>query len=190
MIVAIAPAGTGQVKVREFREAADVASAIAAFCAEYSPPKDPADFVGLDVGASVPTNAVGIWHYDHDTSSLVTSLAEVKAAKYAAIDARTVELIEQGFVFGGQTYSLSLPAQTTWLGLDQLRSDPALTYPVVVNTLDDGATGSLPDAATVHGFFLTAVGTYRGHKDSGTALKDQVRAAADEAAVNAIVDTR
>jgi hypothetical protein len=38
--------------------------------------------------------------------------------------------------------------------------------------------------------YLTALTTKKAHLDSGTALKDQIRAAADTSAVNAIIDNR
>jgi hypothetical protein len=117
-------------------------------------------------------------------------LSDVKAAKCAAIDARTDELITAGFTYNAKTFSLSQEAQARLTGINQVRDDAAVTYPVVWNTIDDGATESLADAAAVLAFYLTALGTYRGHVDGGTTLKDQVRAAATVAAVEAITDSR
>ncbi len=193
-IVAIAPAGTDQVPVEEFRSAVDAATAVIDFVNEYDPPRDPADYIGHDIGAEiVPKAPAGGWYYDHSTSTLVGSLQEAKDFKHAAIDVRTEELIAAGFEFptgSGLWFSLSSHAQRNLQGLDQVRDLPEVIYPVAWNTLDDSAVLSIPDSATAHGFFLTAFAVYRAHLDSGTALKDQVRAATTVAEVDAVVDAR
>ena len=93
------------------------------------------------------------------------ALRVAKRSKFAAIDANTGRLISRGFAFAGQRFSLSLPAQATLLGIDHARNDAALVYPIAYNTIDDSEVFLIPDAATAHGFFLTALGTYRAHKD-------------------------
>lgn len=120
-------------------------------------------------------------------------LPQAKEAKIAEIDTRTAELIDQGFEWppaSGIIHSFSLEAQANLLGLELARNDPALVYPVVWNSKDDGATTSLADATEVHGFYLTALATKRAHLDSGTLLKDQVRAALTIAEVDAVIDPR
>lgn len=190
MIVAIAPDGAGEVKVEEFRSADSVAEAITAYCNSYDPALNPNDYVGLDVGGSVPDCPCGGWYYDHTTQALVECLIEAKAAKFASIDARTDELIASGFTFASKQFSLSQAAQSRLMGINQVRDDENVTYPIKWNTIDDSDTYSIPDSATVLSFYLTAVGTYRTHVDSGTALKDQVRAATTVAEVDAVVDNR
>jgi hypothetical protein len=113
-----------------------------------------------------------------------------KNRKYQEIDTRTDELIDRGFNFGGLTFSLSQAAQSTLLGLDLTKGDPLLSYPIKYNTKDDSDTITLNNAVEVHGFFLTAVGTYRQWLDSGVALKDLVRSANTVADVIAILDER
>ena len=116
-----------------------------------------------------------------------------KKRKFEAVDRRTGELIAQGFEFpaaSGQFFSLSSEAQRNIEGLDHSRDFPELAYPVSWNTLDDLGMLSIADSATAHSFFLAALSTYRGHLDSGTALKDQVRAATTIAAVDAVTDGR
>lgn len=113
-----------------------------------------------------------------------------KSNKFAAIDAKTTLLINRGFVFANLAFSLSQSAQSTLLGLEQIKDDPALVYPINYNTIDDSSYLALVNAAMVHGMFMTAVGTYRYWLDSGTALKNQVRAATTVAEVEAIVDNR
>ncbi len=117
-------------------------------------------------------------------------LSAHKAEKCAAIDAKTDELIAQGFVYSDKTFSLSANAQKRIMGIHQVRDDASLSYPVKWNTIDDADALELADSAAVHSFYLTALGTYRGHVDGGTSLKDQVRAASTVAAVDAITDSR
>lgn len=119
-----------------------------------------------------------------------TGLPAYKTVKFTAIDLRTDQLISAGFTFSTKQFSLSANAQARLMGINQVRTDAAITYPIRWNTIDDLDYYDVPDAATVLSFYLTAVGTYRGHVDSGTALKDSVRAAATMAAVDAVVDTR
>jgi hypothetical protein len=118
-------------------------------------------------------------------------LPTLKKVRYQQIDFKTKSLIAKGFLFAGKVHSLSDNAQKTLLGLDQLRNDSMMTYPVKVNALND-ADGSavLADANDVHAFFLTAIGTVRTHWDSGTVLKDAVRDATTVDAVKAIADNR
>jgi len=73
MIVAIAPQGSGKVLVIDFREAVDVATAVADYCNAFTPPKNPADFQGYDTGwSSYQYNDPGkYWAYDVDAASLV-----------------------------------------------------------------------------------------------------------------------
>jgi hypothetical protein len=121
------------------------------------------------------------------------ALEIAKSKKTDQIDAKTSRLISQGFQFPpatGQIFSLSPAGQNTLLGLNAAKDAPQLIYPVIYNTKDDEGTISLPDAATVYAFFLTAVGTYRYWLDSGTAIKDEIRDATTVAEVEAIVDPR
>ena len=117
-------------------------------------------------------------------------LPDCRAAKCAAIDARTDELISVGFVFATKTFSLSANAQAKMMGITQIRDDENLTYPIKWNTIDDTDTHSITDSAMMLSFYLTGVGTYRSHLDGGTTLKDSVRAATTIAAVDAVTDTR
>lgn len=123
----------------------------------------------------------------------IDNLGPLRAAKIAEIDARTEELIAQGFEFppaSGQRFSLSTNAQRTLLAADVMRDDPSFTYPVNWNTLDDTGVLTVADSATLHNFVLTAVGTVRSILDAGTALKDAVRAATSRAEIDAVVDNR
>lgn len=118
-------------------------------------------------------------------------LTKVKAARYEEVDVQTVALIDGGFPYNSQIFSLSIPSQITMLGLDAVRNDPAFVFPVNLNVKDDTTDPFVvPDAPTAHDMFMTAVATYRGYKDAGTALKNQIRAAQTVADVNAVVDNR
>ena len=117
----------------------------------------------------------------------------LQEAKNHQIDERTTDLINQGFQFPPTTgfiFSLSPMAQTSLLGLESAADNPAFVYPVSWNSIDDENVFSIPDAATAHAFYLTALGTIRAWKDSGTAIKDQVRAATTPAEVAAVQDNR
>lgn len=116
------------------------------------------------------------------------ALVALRAVVCTDIDDGTARLIAAGFTFQGKQFSLSANAQSKLLGMDQLRD--ALTYPIVFNNIDDSDVITLPDANTVHQMALAALATVRAALDSGTALKNQVRAAEDLTAVRAVVDTR
>lgn len=120
----------------------------------------------------------------------MSPLESAKALKIIAIDARTAELIGNGFVYNSKNFSLSLSAQAKMIGTHEVKDSPALTYPIRWNTRKDDDAENIPDAATLDAFYLTALGTVRAHLDSGTALKDSVRAATTVAEVDAVVDNR
>lgn len=117
-------------------------------------------------------------------------LAQHKSEKYVTFDVKTDALIAQGFIYAESSFSLSDQAQNRIMGSHQARDDAAFVYPLKWNTLDDLDVLEIADSATLHAFYLTALGTYRAHVDSGTALKDQVRAATTIAGVDAVVDSR
>jgi hypothetical protein len=118
------------------------------------------------------------------------TLANYKQLRYNEIDKRTGELILQGYVYSSKTFSLSETAQTNILALDNTRDDPALTYPITYNTIDDLDTYSVVDSTDLHNMYLTALATKKSHLDSGTVLKQQVRDAVDKAAVDLVIDNR
>jgi hypothetical protein len=117
-------------------------------------------------------------------------LQATKDTKTKAIDKKTSELIGNGFVYDSTVFSLSLESQTKLAGSHQVKDEPEFTYPVKWNSKDDKNTKSLANSSEMRAFYLTALGTVRVHLDSGTTLKDQVRAATTVAEVDAIVDDR
>jgi len=167
------------------------------------------DFLTVDIAADGITtellridtdgDVLDIWFADAlsggeetilDTCVTEHLLDGAQARRYAEIDARTNELIAQGFVFGGKLFSLSDDAQVNIIGLDLSRDDQMMTYPINYGAKDSGDYLALPDSATVHGLYLTALGTKRAHLDSGRTLKTAVFEATTIAAVNAVVDSR
>ena len=118
-------------------------------------------------------------------------LPELKEAKLAAIDAKTNQLIAQGFIFDGHTFSLSLNAQSNFMGIKVATEGGLLTednYPYELTTLDDEAyqlSWALKDA--FFGSVLNAVATHLAY---GRALKVAVKSATTQAELDLIVDNR
>lgn len=126
----------------------------------------------------------------YDTWLARDRLPSTKNRKFDAIDTRTKELIAEGFEYASKRFSLSIAAQTTYTALYSIRRERKLVYPLTVNTFDDRNTHALRDDTEVADFYLAGIAVCREALDSGTALKDQVRAAGTVAAVNAVVDSR
>jgi len=114
-------------------------------------------------------------------------LDSAKNNKKKTIDAKTDELILNGFTYDSTVFSLSLAAQSTWTGM--FSAQAYLTYPMAVSTLSS-ASYSLADATAVTNFYLTGVGTIEAVLGSGRSLKVAVNACTTIAEVNAIVDPR
>ena len=118
------------------------------------------------------------------------TLEQYKEMRYKEIDTRTAEIITQGFTYQNKVFSLSQNAQINILAINETREDPALSYPIIYNTIDDLDSYSVTDATDLHNMYLTALGTKKGVVDSGTALKDSVRIAVNETEVELIIDNR
>lgn len=151
----------------------------------------------IDGGHTLRTGSAVIIEVDvkenPDGISTELPFVDYKSLKTNAIDRRTGELISLGYEFppaSGNIFSLSSTAQTNILALDHSKDDPALTYPISYNTIDDLNSFDVPDSATMHNMYLTALATKKGAVDSGTTLKDAVRSAVDEAGVDAVIDNR
>lgn len=122
------------------------------------------------------------------------ALTATKKAKFAAIDDRTRELIAEGFTHLGKVFSQSTNAQLACGTMGAMIGNSLLVepddFPIVLNTIDDLDTISLPDIAAAKAFFDSMGTSSRLHIASGTSLKDDVRAAGTVAAVQAITDSR
>lgn len=128
-----------------------------------------------------------------DHWSAVEDVTPLQTQRMLEIDARTDQLFAQGFEYpadSGKVFSLSVQSQMKITSAFLLREQPAFVYPVRWNTRDNSDAHEMADAAALAAFYMAAVGTARAHLDSGTALKDAIRAATTTAEVNAVVDDR
>lgn len=118
-------------------------------------------------------------------------LEEFKQKKIKAIDNRTQELIANGFLFDGHTFSLSLNAQSNFMGIKVATDGGLLTeanYPYEITTLDDETyLLQWSDKETFFGLVLGSVST---HLASGRALKSQVKQAVTQEQLDAVTDNR
>jgi hypothetical protein len=128
--------------------------------------------------------------YINDGTPTELSLDEYKELRYHEIDSKTTEIILLGFTYQSKVFSLSQNAQINLLALDETRDDPALTYPIIYNTIDDLDSYTVVDSTDLHTMYLTALATKKGIVDSGTVLKTSIRNATTEAEVDAVIDNR
>lgn len=114
------------------------------------------------------------------------SLIDYKNLRYNEIDYKTKELILQGFLFDGNTFSLSSSAQFNWNNLKVNESD--FTFPVIVSTIDSDEY-TLTQANLLP-FWTVGKDTVKGFLDSGRDLKKLIFDATDRAGVDAVIDNR
>jgi hypothetical protein len=127
-------------------------------------------------------------HYEH-----VDDISPLQTVRMNEIDARTVELVESGFEFpaeSGNIFSLSERSQIKITNAYLMRNRPEMVYPVYWNSKDNTISIELADAEALESYYLAATGACRYYLDSGTALKNQIRAATTVAEVDAVVDNR
>jgi len=120
-------------------------------------------------------------------------LSKLKLHVAGKINARTDELLQDGFEYppsSGKFFPLDVQTQIRAFGCDYCRNMPEFSYPVVWNTANDYYRVELSTPEQVRAFFLTGMATLRAKIDSGTTLKDQIRAATTAAEVLAIDDPR
>lgn len=114
------------------------------------------------------------------------TLDDKKTEKKQAIDNRTDAIIAAGFEFDGNRFSLSTEAQTNWLGLLILQG--MMSWPVGITNSDDNTYSlALANLNAFIGTGMTVIATAVG---TGRALKVACNAAADQAALDAVVDSR
>lgn len=116
------------------------------------------------------------------------SLDANKRGRLAEVNAKSVELIGTGFAYGGKQFSLSLEAQVNWTNVGL--NSTLLTYPYVVATIDDTDSLSLANTAAAEAAYAAAVARKEGVLTGGTSLKSSINAAIDQAALDAVVDSR
>jgi hypothetical protein len=66
----------------------------------------------------------------------------------------------------------------------------AMVYPIVYDSLENGAKLEFQDAAEFGAFYATAVGFARSWIGEGADLKEAIRQAATHAAIDAVTDDR
>ena len=115
-------------------------------------------------------------------------LARLKAWRKSQIDLRTRELVTSGFSYNGRVFSTSETAQRNWEVLHSNRAE--LAYPFQMATTDNDEIYPVAHADELRMMYLTGLSTVMVHYQSGNALKAQIIAAANAAAVAAIVDDR
>lgn len=114
------------------------------------------------------------------------TLSDYKQLRYNEIDGKTMALIAPGFTYDGKQFSLSIPAQNNWSGLHDNSAD--FIFPYDITTIDND-TYSLT-SANLNAFWTAAKDVLEDKLGTGRALKKQIFDAADEAAVDAVVDNR
>jgi hypothetical protein len=122
----------------------------------------------------------------NDGTAKELPLAEYKQLRYNEIDAKTQEVLQMGFTFDSETFSLSSKAQHNWARLQEHELE--YTWPQDVTTIDHNKY-SLTQA-NLSDFWDAAKSAIDTALSGGRDLKKQVYDAADEAAVDAVVDTR
>lgn len=119
-------------------------------------------------------------------------LEDAKRNKIAAIDSRTQELIQAGFSWGGNNFSMSDAAQRNWIGLGVMKANGLIQYPIPVGKVDEGMVLITTEQELIS--FLISFAQYQmdpnGPLGSGRALKALVEACMSVEEVNAIVDER
>ncbi len=123
------------------------------------------------------------------TEKDTAELANVKAAKIVEIDAKTTSLIGLGFTYASKQFSLSAEARDSVVGLMTIYISYS-PWPLPWNTIDDLDKYEIVDSDDALAFCQAGYAGWTAPKLSGTALKDDVRAATTIAAVDAVVDNR
>lgn len=114
------------------------------------------------------------------------SLDDNKAVRIIQIDKRTDAIIAAGFLYDGNTFSLSTQAQMNWMGLYTLKD--LQTWPIGVTT----AANETYQLALLNlvAFIATGSQVIKNAVGSGRALKIAINAATTQEELDAIVDTR
>ena len=120
----------------------------------------------------------------------VPSLKPLKVARAAEIDARTEELIAEGFVASNaKRFRITDCALVRYSALFEARN-AAISYPVLLNTYDNDGVQNLGTAGAVAAFYEEIILGHRAIMASGEALKQQIINATTAAEVLAVEDNR
>ena len=151
MIVAIAEASASVVPAREFRQAASTADAVTDYVNDYTPPRDPADYVGIDSGWSPGAPELQSW-WAVDGGVLVERLADIQQDIITDIkthrDQRFASVVLAEYpAASGNLFGCSMESQTNWGNLATLDALGLVSYPFPVTTHDELVTVVLADSA-------------------------------------------
>jgi len=125
-------------------------------------------------------------------------LAEAKAAKVAALAARTVELQQEGFAFRGKRLRFTEDAQSTWKAIaddaqreldGKLRPGEPSAFPLAVRAVDSSLL-ALPAPDDAMDLYVAVKAAKRLVEYGEVVLAQAVAAAASVAAVAAVEDPR
>ena len=159
--------------------------------------------IGSQTIAYWPTATLGMQpsQAQLDAASGTASLQQAQAAKIAAIDTKTQQLLAGGFSYtpqGTQTpysFPLDLTSQPLWQATHRQAQDNKLTYPFPVGTVDNRVV-NLSSQADVAAFYDTGFSRALVILSSAAApygavqLKAQVQACTTADQVNAVTDNR
>jgi len=123
--------------------------------------------------------------------SEITVLLPLKAAKAAEIDARTEELIAEGFVASnGKRFKIDDCSLFRYHVMYAIRNHIDAVYPVVITTYDGMNAQVLSNNGMVAAFTEEMFLGQQAILASGSALKQQLIVASNLAEVEAVVDNR
>lgn len=186
IIVGIVPAGSGVSPAVEFRPAADVASAVAAYCAGYVPPLDPTDYTGADAAGldlSIP------WDYDHGAGVFIERIDQIRADLVTEVkahrDQRFGVLLAEWPAGSGLWFGCGLTSQINWGNLATLDALGLVIYPFEVTTHDEGDTVALTDTADLTAAISAVSAVVLGERATAAAVIADVLAAAPATAAQA-----
>jgi len=117
-------------------------------------------------------------------------LSELKESRYDEIDAKTVEIISAGFVFDGQTFSLSAQAQNNWTNIKAQKDvfNAMGMFPIQVSTKDSDVY--FLQYADVDSFWGAGMVAVKTPYNIGGNLKKLIFDATTIEEVNLVIDNR
>ncbi|MCA9497098.1 MAG: DUF4376 domain-containing protein [Nanoarchaeota archaeon] len=104
----------------------------------------------------------------------LTDLNSFKDYLFNKIDAKTQSIIAQGFAFDGNTFSLSLAAQSNWTNIKTNKVDFAAAglFPLQISTIDNNTY--MLSEANVENFWSAGLVAVKGAYTSGADIKKLV----------------
>jgi len=190
MIVGIVRDGSGEIPLEEFREAADVAAGVAAFCADHTPPLDPADYVGIDTGwAPGASELQKQWAWDGSAltqigwrSPIMDDVSEHRDERLATV------ILAEYPAASGNLFGCSAADQDNWAKLATLDERGLMTYPFRAYTYDHAAHHDIVDSADLTAAIASISLAVMTERNTASGVLDNVAAATTEAAAQAAAE--